>query len=128
MSTTVNNSSRSRTAEEQLHWNSIMDVLTGNARTLTEAKASRMVNHAATLRFEANLKRAHALGLVGELAKSFAHDPAILTMMEQMNQGMLWGDILLAEETETQRLNEQLAALRASKTPGRWRLAASLYA
>ena len=105
-----------------------MDVLSGNARSLTEAKASRMANHAAQLRSEANLKRAHDLGLVGDLAKSFATDPAILSMMEQMNQGYLWGDIMLdaaAEQLDT--INNRINAIRASKTPGRWRLAADLY-
>ena len=118
MSTAITTTT-TRTAEEQLHWDAIMDVLSGRASSLLAAKAVRQ---------SVNFARAKRLGLADILAFNFAQDPTILFMMENMNSGTRWGD--LEHDYLRSRLtsvNAEIEAIRRSGKSGRWRDAIALY-
>ena len=109
----------------QIHWDSIVDVCCGRAKSLTEAKAARTQSIVVPV---ADVRRAEALGLAPALIPSFASDAATLRMMECINLGGKWGDIWYDDtRSKLKSVEAEIAAIRTSGTPGRWREAVPLY-
>jgi hypothetical protein len=103
-------------SHDQLHWDSIMDVLHGRARTLTEAKHARMG-------FEKRRATLLSLGYHTTFASAFAVDPQFVDLALADYNGVKWGDIMYYEQDRVSHRISDLNTLIANKTTkGRWRL------
>lgn len=106
---------------DQIHWDSIVDVCTGKAKTLTEAKAKRTSD----LQNYARIKK---LGIHDNLVGGYLSDPILIDMTESIMKGGKWGDIwYTSTHAELKAIEAELTALHASTDTGRWRRATPLY-
>jgi len=118
MSRNSNNSITLSSEEEKtLHWDGILAVLSGQYKTLTEAKDS--------LRGERVLQKT---GLSPDLAKSFNADKNLRDFWLAVESGARWGDIWYdqthAELTEVKKSLRKIYVDLALEPSGRWRLGA----
>jgi hypothetical protein len=106
---------------DQIHWDSIVDVCTGKAKNLTEAKAKRT----SELKNYARIKK---MGIHDNLTGLYLSDPTLLDLTECIMSGGKWGDIwYTSTHAELRAIEAELTALHASTDSGRWRRAAPLY-
>jgi hypothetical protein len=106
---------------DQIHWDSIVDVCTGKAKTLTEAKAKRTFD----LQHYARIKK---MGIHDNLVGLYLADPTLLSLTECIMNGGKWGDIWYTDTfIKLQAIETELTALHSSTHSGRWRRAAELY-
>ena len=117
MSRKSNSITLSSEEENTLHWDGILAVLSGQYKTLTEAKDS--------LRGERVLQKS---GLAPDLAKSFNNDKNLRDFWLAAESGALWGDIwydqTYAELTEVKKSLKKIYLDLALEPSGRWRLGA----
>ncbi len=106
---------------DQIHWDSIVDVCTGKAKNLTEAKAKR----ASDLQ---SYRRIKQLGIHDNLVSIYLADNTLLSLTECIMNGGKWGDIWYNDaNTKLQSVEAELTQLQSSTNSGRWRRAAELY-